>query len=78
MRTWSRWRRLGPANPSTTWTVYAHAFQHRDAAALGEQLAAFMRKEAAGCELVATAASGSSGHAQTVDLMVARGATTYS
>lgn len=39
-------RRLGHANPSITLTTYSHAFQRRDAAPLGEQLAAFMRREA--------------------------------
>jgi integrase len=46
-------RRLGHANPSITLTTYSHAFARRDTAPLGEQLAAFMRKETVGCDLVA-------------------------
>ncbi len=48
-------RRLGHSNPSITLSIYSHAFARRDAAPLGEQLAAFMRKEAAGCILVVPA-----------------------
>jgi len=46
-------RRLGHSNPSITLAVYAHAVQQRTAPALGEKLAAFMRAESVGCELVA-------------------------
>jgi hypothetical protein len=38
-------------------TVYSHVFARRDAAPLGERLAAFMRKEAACCVLVAPGTS---------------------
>ncbi|MEO7775031.1 MAG: site-specific integrase [Steroidobacteraceae bacterium] len=43
-------RRLGHANPSITLTVYSHVFARRDAAPLGEKLAAFMLAESGGCD----------------------------
>jgi len=48
-------RRLGHSNPAITLSTYSHAFARRDTAPLGEQLAAFMRRETAGCALVASA-----------------------
>jgi len=42
-------RRLGHSNPAITLSTYSHAFARRDAAPLGERLAAFMRREAPGC-----------------------------
>ena len=65
-------RRLGHSNRSITLTTYSHAFARRDAAQLGEQLAAFMRKEAGGCVLVASVEDAGSTHAEVVDSMVAR------
>ncbi len=47
-------RRLGHSNPSITLSTYSHAFARRDTAPLGEQLAAFMRRETVGCVLVAS------------------------
>jgi hypothetical protein len=47
-------RRLGHGNPAITLSTYSHAFARRDTAPLGEQLAAFMRKETVDCDLVAS------------------------
>jgi integrase len=46
-------RRLGHASPQVTLTTYAHAVARRGIAPLGEQLAAFMRRETVGCVSVA-------------------------
>src|SRR6185437_2618583 len=56
-----------------TLTSYSHAFARRDAAPLGEQLAAFMRKESAGCELVARGGDAAQPHTEVIESMVARG-----
>ena len=66
-------RRLGHANPSITLSCYSHAFQRRDAAPLGEQLAAFMRQEALGCDLVVPGTSTEVSDTEVVERMVARG-----
>jgi hypothetical protein len=63
-------RRLGHANPGITLGTYSHAFQRRDAAPLGETLAAFMRREV-GCVLVVSSTSTEVPDTQVVDLMVA-------
>ena len=63
-------RRLGHANPSITLTVYSHVFERRDAAPLGEKLAAFMRAETRGCESVANHQPTEAGVTQVLDMMV--------
>jgi len=65
-------RRLGHSNPAITLTVYAHAVQQRTAPALGEKLAAFMRAESGGCELVAREDSARRGGTEVLEKMVAR------
>jgi hypothetical protein len=45
--------RLGHTNPCITLGIYSHAFQRRDAAPLGERLAAFIRQETLRCDSVA-------------------------
>ena len=66
-------RRLGHANPSITLSCYSHAFTRRDAAPLGEQLAAFMRQETVGCDSVVSGTWTGEANTEVVDLMVARG-----
>jgi len=67
-------RRLGHSNPAITLSTYSHAFARRDAAPLGEQLAAFMRKEASGgCVSVVPSPESAVPGTEVVDSMVARG-----
>ena len=65
-------RRLGHADPAITLKTYSHAFERRDAAPLGEHLAAFMRRETVGCDLVVPSTSAEVPHAEVVEKMVAR------
>jgi integrase len=65
-------RRLGHANPSITLTVYSHAFARRDSVPLGEHLAAFMRRENVGCDLVVSAILDEGDNTQVIESMVAR------
>jgi integrase len=66
-------RRLGHANPSITLNVYAHTFARRDAAPLGEKLAAFMRRETVGCGSAAPTTKARDANTEVVELAVARG-----
>jgi len=66
-------RRLGHADAAITLKTYSHNFARRDAAPLGEKLAAFMRLETVGCESVAPTTNANQQGTEVFESIMARG-----